>query len=224
MKVVSDLHHIRKHILRTLTYTKWARYRDMKPEKVDSNLYSYHLKQLVKDGYIEHNETKGYRLSPIGLRFVDHVSLESFEQRWQPKILTMIVAVNTKDEILMWPKYKQPFIGMWSLPSGKMHYEDASVEAAAAREIAYFSSAPAEDLKHMGVVTFRASIAGELVSHTIAHIFTATVRSWTLSSERARWIKLDVLDQTELSPATSEIIKAARTAEPFFYESYDVEV
>ena len=158
MRVVPQLHHIRKHILRTLTYTKWARFRDMRPERVDSNLYSYHLKRLIKDGYVEHDNVNGYRLSPLGLRFVDHVSLENFEQRWQPKILTMVVVVNDQNEVLMWPKYKQPFIGKWSLPSGKMHYEDASAEAAVMREISYFSSQPATHLKHVGMVAFRASI------------------------------------------------------------------
>lgn len=223
MKVVSDLHRIRKHILRTLTYTKWARYRDMKPEKVDGNLYSYHLKQLVKDGYVDHDEIKGYRLSPMGLRFVDHVSLESFEQRWQPKALTMIVSINDKGEVLMWPKYKQPFIGKWSLPSGKIHYEDESVEAAAAREIRYLSSAPPENLRHVGIVAFRVHVAGEVVTHTIAHIFTTVIRNWTITSKRTKWVNPSTLEASELSPATIDIITAARDATPFFYRSLDVE-
>lgn len=222
MKVVSELHHIRKHILKTLTYTKWARFRDLRPDKVDSNLYSYHLKQLIKDGYIEHDAAKGYRLSPLGLRFVDHVSLKSFEQRWQPKVLTMLVATNENGEVLMWPKYKQPFIGKWSLPSGKMHYEDASIEAAVKREIDYFSSRPAKDLKHVGVVAFRASIKNELVSHTIAHVFTATIDPNVLIGERMRWMKVDQLETSEMSPGTKQIIEAVIKEKFFFYKSLDI--
>jgi len=222
MRVVPNLHHIRKHILRTLTYAKWARFRDMRPERTDSNLYSYHLKQLIKDGYVEHDEVKGYRLSPLGLRFADHVSLETFEQRWQPKILTMAVITNDRDEILMWPKYKQPFIGKWSLPSGKVHYEDSSLEAAVMREISYFSSKPAEEVVHVGVVAYRASINDELVSHTIAHLFAAKVDPEALTGKRMKWIAVDLLGETEMSPGTKEIIAAARSADSFFYESYDI--
>lgn len=222
MKVVSELHHIRKHILRKLVYTKWARFRDLRPDRVDSNLYNYHLKQLVKDGYVEHHSVKGYRLSPLGLRFADHVSLESFEQRWQPKLLTMIMITNDMGEILMWPKYKQPFIGKWSLPSGKMHYDDDSVEAAVEREVNYFSSQSAKDLKHVGVVEFRASINSELVSHTIAHIFTAKVDDGSLTGSRMKWIAKNRLDEIKMSPGTREIISAVRNRKHFFYESYDI--
>lgn len=221
MRVVTDLHHIRKYILQTLTTVKWARFRDMRPEKVDTNLYAYHLKQLIKDGYIENNSQKGYRLSPMGLRFVDHVSLENFEPRWQPKILTMLFAEHDK-KILMWPKYKQPFIGKWSLPSGKMHYDDVTVHDAMVRETGYYLHATPSGLRQIGVVEYSAFINNDLVSHTIAHIFTASITPDMVSHPQAKWIDACSLAPTESSPGTNKVIDLAQTKKEFFFESFSV--
>lgn len=222
MKVRGDMHIIRKHILRVLSQCKWARFRDMRPPNIDSNLYSYHLRELVKKGLIEHVTTKGYRLSPTGLRFVDHVSLESFEPRWQPKILTKVVAIH-KDKILMWQKYKQPFIGKWSLPSGKMHYEDTSVHEAMIRELGYFVDCVAINPRNVGVIEYNAYILGNLVSHTIAHIFVASIKPEEVTSERAEWVALSELNTLKCSPGTRETIEAVMSEESYFYRYFDID-
>ncbi len=218
---ITNMHHIQKHILRVLCYSKWARFRDMKPTNVDSNLYNYHLKLLIKSEMIEKVEGKGYRLSPDGLRFVDHVSVEKFEPRWQPKLLTMVVSINERNEILLWPKHRQPFIGRWSLPSGKVHYDDPSLEFAVRREISYFSPESPKNLVHKGVLEFQAYIRGKVVSHTIAHIFTADIA--TIEHESTQKIPFEQLDYIEMSPGTREIITATLKNATFFYEYYDID-
>lgn len=46
-------HHIQKHIMSVLTKNKFARFSDMKPRDVDSNLYAYHLKLLLRKRFVE---------------------------------------------------------------------------------------------------------------------------------------------------------------------------
>lgn len=216
----SNRHHIQKHILNVLRACKWARFRDMKPANVDSNLYNYHLKLLVTEGMVQKVEGKGYRLSPSGLRFIDHVSLQSFEPRWQPKLLTKVISINNRNEILLWPKYKQPFIDKWSLPSGKMHYDDESVEAAVLREIAYLSPEPPRHVRHRGVVEYKVFIDRELVTHTVAHLFSADMVYD--GKGRSRYIPLGSVDELELSPGTKECIRDVLTHDEFFFTSYDI--
>lgn len=223
MRVETGFHHIRKHILKELAYIKKARFRDLKPKNIDSNLYSYHLKEIIKDGYIEQTEDKKYRLSPMGLRYADHVSLETFEPRWQPKTMTVMYIENDQGEIVMWPKHKQPFIGRWSLPSGKMHYEDESIESAAKREITYLSEKEVEDLKMVGIVHYRAFIADDLVTHTIAYVFRGTLSSKYLHHSLSQWVKLDDIGTLKLSPGTRETIELARTSEQLSFASYDID-
>lgn len=223
MKVETGLHHIRKHILRELAYIKKARFRDLRPKNIDSNLYAYHLKQLIKDQYVEHMPGGTYRLSPLGLRYIDHVSLETFEPRWQPKILTVLYVENEWGDILMWPKHKQPFIGRWSLPSGKIHYEDASVESAALRETTYFAQAGVTNLQLCGTMHYRAFIGDDVVTNTIAHTFRATMRANDMIHQTSAWIDLSDIPSLKLSPGTLETIRAVQTKQPLFFESHDID-
>lgn len=213
------MHYIEKHILKTLCYCKWARFRDMKPKNVDSNLYNYHLKLLMKDEMIEKLPGRGYRLLPKGMRFIDHVSIKNVEPRLQPKLLTKIVSINSDNEILLWPKHKQPFIGQWSLPSGKMHYDDSSVEHAVRREIRYMTLDEPRNLQHRGIVEFQAAIAGTIVSHTIAHVFTASLTN--VRHDFTKSIPLVHVPSLMLSPGTKETIEATYGHSTFFYEKYD---
>ncbi len=222
MKVVSGMHFVRKHILRTLSLTKWARFSDMRPKNVDSNLYNYHLKELVKEGYIERNETKGYRLSPYGLRFVNQISMEVFEPRWQPKIMTVLVCTKGT-QVLLWKKFKQPYIDTWTLPGGKMHYDDASVQDAAIRDIRMYSSRVPDDLKHVGLFGYRVFIKDELTSYSFEHVFTGTLDSEDFIIDRPIWVDSVQVTNLQVSPGVLDIIELVKTQKTFFFVEKDID-
>ncbi|MCU0667349.1 MAG: NUDIX domain-containing protein [Patescibacteria group bacterium] len=219
MQIVVE-HHIQKHILKTLTYCNSARFRDIKPKNTDSTLYNYHLKLLIKAGLVEKINTGGYKLSPGGMRFADLVSIKNYEPRKQPKLLTKLVSINENNEILLWPKHKQPFIGQWSLPSGKMHFDDISIEDAIKREIKYMTQKPPKKLKHKGVMEYRAFIDDVLVSHTVAHIFTAELIN--VNHSFTKLVSLNQLNDLELSPGTKESIDYTLKATNFYYKKLDI--
>ncbi|MCA9309246.1 NUDIX hydrolase [Candidatus Saccharibacteria bacterium] len=127
------MHYIQKYILDKLIYAKELRNRDMRPPHTESNLYQYHLKRLVDSGYVEHDES-GYTLSGKGLQYADKHSSDLKEQRPQPKLVTILRLENEKGEILLVPRKKQPFIGMYNLPSGKIH-EGETLLSAGQREL-----------------------------------------------------------------------------------------
>ena len=66
-------HHIQKYIIGVLIHQKYARFRDLKPPKVDSNLYSYHLRKLLKQKIIQKIDER-YTLTLKGLMYIDRVS------------------------------------------------------------------------------------------------------------------------------------------------------
>lgn len=216
---ISTKHHIQKHILKVLTYSDYARFRDMRPKNVDSNLYNYHLKLLIKEGFVGKCEL-GYSLTPQGMRFADHVSVDKYEYRQQPKLLTKLIHINVKNEIILWPKYKQPFIGRWSLPSGKMHYEDSDIESAVLREIKYLSVKDPYNLRHAGTVEYSVFVANVLVTHTIAYVFTATLIDVT--HERARYWPVESLHEINLSPGTLPTIQAVLQENAYFYKNFTI--
>lgn len=203
---------------------KWARFRDMRPSRVDSNLYNYHLKLLQKRGLVEKVEGKGYRLSATGMQYVDYVSVEQFETRRQPKLITKLYIHDGDGNIVMWPKYKQPFIGLWSLPSGKIHADDANVVAAAKRELAYLTDAVDAPLQHRGVLEIRSIIQEVMITHTIEHLFVLQLPRTAVAHELATWQPLSVVDTLECSPGTTEAIYHVANEKDFFFESYDLKV
>ncbi len=130
---IAITHHIQKHIIGTLLYKEVARFRDLRPPKTDTNLFSYHLGLLIKAGFVKKLE-KGYGLSQNGLTYVDRMSTEKMSVRSQPKIISMLVIQNSEGDILLQKRDKQPFINAWTLPYGKLHIDDQSILAAAVRE------------------------------------------------------------------------------------------
>lgn len=216
------MHHIQKYILRVLAYTTYARFRDMRPAHVDSNAYSYHLKALQKEGLVE-KTARGYRLSPKGLSYVDRVSIEKFEVRLQPKIITMLVSWDEAGRVQLWQKQKQPFSGAWTLPNGKMHITDESVEAAALREAGEKIDLQPEALKHVGACSIRAFVGGELVSYVLAHIFVAELPPGQALHENTRWCGVEDRAALKLAPATEEIIQKVQTSQDFFFAEYTVD-
>jgi ADP-ribose pyrophosphatase YjhB (NUDIX family) len=219
------MHHIQKHILRTLMYTKWARFRDMRPPRVDSNAYSYHLKALQKEGYVERGE-KGYCLTPAGLFYVDRVSMTNLEPRQQPKIITMTVLKNTKGNVLLYSKLRQPFIGSWVLPFGKVHLTNESLDMAAKRELEEKAGATISSVHHVGDCYIHATIKSQLVSSVLAHIFTATMSEEDhIDTEKyaVQWMSAANRQKLTLGPAVEAIISETETEQPFFFKTFDVE-
>ena len=126
-------HHIQKSILEMLMYRSTARFRDLRPPKTDTNLFTYHLQALIKAGLVKKLPT-GYSLSTKGLSYVDRVSTENRMIRMQPKIISMLLIQNSDGDVLLQRRTKQPYIDSWTLPYGKLHIDDESVEEAAQRE------------------------------------------------------------------------------------------
>ena len=219
------MHYIQKHILKTLMYTKWARFRDMRPPRVDSNAYSYHLKALQKEGYVERGE-KGYCLTPAGLFYVDRVSMTNLEPRQQPKIITMTVLKNPKGDVLLYSKLRQPFIGSWVLPFGKVHLTNESLEMAAKRELEEKAGAMISTVNHIGDCYIHATIKGQLVSSVLAHIFTATMSEEDhIDTEKyaVQWMDAADRQNPTLGPAVETIIAETETEQPFFFKTFDIE-
>jgi ADP-ribose pyrophosphatase YjhB (NUDIX family) len=200
------MHHIQHYILTVLSVTKWARFSEMRPPKVDSNAYSYHLKLLVKQRLIEKHSEKGYRLSPIGLAQVDRMSTSELQLRIQPKIITMVLLHNEHGEVLLLAKSKQPFIGAWTFASGKLHIEDGNVGAAVTREIKERVGVVANTtLKHKADVYIYASINGQLVSTVLSHVFTMKIKTSDVARKDVLWATTDDFETKQLAPGTKEV-------------------
>lgn len=200
------MHHIQHYILIKLSVAKWARFSEMRPPKVDSNAYSYHLKLLVSQRLIEKHVEKGYRLSPLGLAQVDRMSSRELQFRIQPKIITMCLLYNEHDKVLLLAKIKQPFINSWTFTTGKLHIEDGGARPAVIREInERVAVAPNQTLAHVADVYIHASINGQMVSSVLSHVFTMRLKSSDVVRTDVLWANKDDFETYKLAPGVQEV-------------------
>jgi ADP-ribose pyrophosphatase YjhB (NUDIX family) len=216
---VSVSHHIQKYIIDVLMYAQTARFRDLRPPKTDTNLFTYHLNSLVKSGMVLKVEG-GYALSLLGLSYVDRVSTENKAIRTQPKIITMLLIQNSDGDILLQRRSKQPYINAWTLPYGKLHIDDSSVVVAAKREAKEKLGIDDQDMRHAGDCYIRVKTGDEILSTTLAHIFKFN-RDDIETSDDIIWARPHKLRDFLLAPAVEDIVARGFFNDPFFFEEFD---
>ncbi len=172
------MHYIQKYILDKLITSEFLRNRDMRPPHTESNLYQYHLKRLIDSGYIQKQGSE-YTLSTKGLQYADRHSSELKDERPQPKLVTILLLENEAGEVLLIPRKKQPFIGMYNLPSGKIH-EGESLLQAGKRELAEkVGITNGVELKSSGTVHLIITDDTETVSESYGFLLRAKVPTLT---------------------------------------------
>lgn len=211
-------HHIQKHIIGVLIHQKYARFRDLRPPGVDTNLYSYHLKVMQKDGWIE-KHPEGYILSQEGLAYVDRVSLKKLNIRSQPKIISMLVVQNSDGDVLLLRRTKQPYIDTWTLPYGKTHIDDSSIIEGAKREWREKLGDEPPVITHVGDCYIRVTQGEQVFSTTLAHVFYAESDEVALN-EKLEWARPHRLSQYDLAPAVEQIVARTFFRDPYFFEEF----
>lgn len=167
------MHHIQREILRSLLLVPEARFKDLKPDGLESNIFMYHLKTLIKDGLVEKVEN-GYALTAKGKQFVDRSNLVSLKIRVQPKTITILAIQNKVGKQLILERLHQPFINHKGFPSGKIHYGE-SLQDAALRELEEKAGFTDTTLVFRGNFVMRYFNDKEVVNHIIGYVFSGTV-------------------------------------------------
>ena len=239
-------HHIERSIVAYLMTHEYARFTEMRPSNIDTNLFTYHLKILVKQGYI-HKAENGYTLTSKGLIYVDRVSVDKMRLRSQPKIITMLLIQDGYGKILLQKRGKQPYINTWTLPYGKLHIDDESVVAAAVREATEKLSFTPNKVRHAGDcyivvgknsrVDVQPHAAGSLQdgdtitlggcevfaieTRTLVHVVRFETDA-VAASGHLQWAEPLDLPKLKLAPAVEQIVARAFFGDEFFFEEFRV--
>ena len=74
---MKQLHKIQRDILSKLLFSEGLRYSDAKPNKrLENNKYDFHLDQLIKIGYVQHNDNL-YSLTSIGKDYTNRIDRDA---------------------------------------------------------------------------------------------------------------------------------------------------
>jgi ADP-ribose pyrophosphatase YjhB (NUDIX family) len=215
-------HHIQKYIMSKLYRQQIARFSELKKPGVDTNLFSYHLKILTQEKFVKKIEG-GYTLDSEGLRYVDRISELNMNIRLQPKIITMLILQNSDGEILLQKRMKQPYIDLWTLPYGKLHVDDISIEAAALREASEKVNLNDVKLIHAGDCYIRVPSDDKNITSTLVHIFKCEVDD-VKQKENQIWVHPRGLHKYNLAPAVEKIIVRTFFNDVHFFEEFSEEL
>lgn len=215
---MDDKHFIQRYILDMLMKHQYARFRDLRPPRIDSNAFSYHLTTLTKQNLVTKTD-HGYTLTTPGLAYVDSLSSSDTRPRPQPQIRTIIVLINEFGEAIVQRKERQPFINQLTFPSGKLHLDDKTIGEAAVREVYEKTGLHVANLTHAGDLYIAITTGGEVMMNALMHVFTKQVVSTISLEDGVFWQSLSSLEGA--APATrkiAELLQNRHTQERFFCE------
>lgn len=186
-------HHIQREILRRLSIAKSLHFSELKPDGMESNIFMYHLNQLIKSRHVE-KQDKSYQLALNGLRYADNIiSSTQFSPARHPKPLAVVVLHNDKGQVLMTLRHTQPYIDTYMFLSGKQHFGEDPLPHAH-RELREKAELENITLRRRGLADFRIHDRnGEVVTHMIGHVYSGTYngptpKSWT-ERYSFEWVK-----------------------------------
>ena len=213
-------HVIQKEIMSRLTKAEFLRFSELKSEKIESNLFMYHLRQLMSHGLVEKTEN-GYQLTRLGKSYIDRSTLETLVLRPQAKIITILAVQNNLNQWLVLERLHQPYLGYRGMPSGKVHYGE-DLQQAAERELKEKTNLKNVDLQLRGNIILRYYAKDEpslIVSHVLGYVFSGN--AGTANSEyvqpdfRSFWDKEVTAENANNFQGHNEIIKLLDTGNIF---------
>ena len=163
-------HHIQRDILIKLCFAKDIRFSDLKPKNLENNIFMYHLKQLIKAGFVTKNEDGLYTLTPDGMVYVDKLSYTTKHQSVQPKLVNYLQITDANGAQLYWQRKIQPSIGHVGVPVGKIHYGE-DIQDAAMRELTEKTGLDNIKLVYRGTANMKFYLQDTLVSHILCLVF-----------------------------------------------------
>jgi 8-oxo-dGTP pyrophosphatase MutT (NUDIX family) len=214
------MHWIQRHIIDYLIHTDIARFSDLRADGVESNLFQYHLRHLIQQGWVQKVEG-GYTLAPAGLYYADRFSSELKGERQQPKIITMAVVKNTTGQVFLQQKVRQPWIGAFHIPAGKLHMNEETGDAAV-REFYEKTGVRLEDGVEFRAVAHVIIRRGEeLISDYIGFIFSGLYEG---DIDTGLWYEEERDgDEVTLAPSVQEILALERLGDEGFH-TFDISV
>jgi hypothetical protein len=212
-------HPVKKFILEHLRNVEYARFRDLRPPRVETNAFTYHLNALVTEGLVQ-KAADGYSLGPRGLQYIHYQDKKSGQVG--PGVAVMLLVQNSEGDVLLERRTTQPFINSWGLPSSPVLAEDESLLSRVDQMGRNTLGVTGISYTHAGDCYIRVVSEGEALSATLAHLYSFNTDEIE-PTDSLVWARPHKLDQYTLSPATAEIMTRGFFRDPYFFEEFTCE-
>lgn len=226
---MQNQHKVQMLILRELLFNPHTRFTDLNIAGLTSDHFTYHVKRLMKDGYIEKIGGE-YLLTAKGKEYANRMDTEKLVNEKQPKVTVIVIATKyTKGEgfLLVQTRQKEPYFGARGFISGKVRFGETILKAAK-RELLEETGLSA-NFKHKYILHEHIySEEGKLLEDKFFYVTEACNTKGKLKSTRAgknTWIgEKEVLSLDKLFYDVSDILKWFKDPkEKFIEKSYYID-
>jgi ADP-ribose pyrophosphatase YjhB (NUDIX family) len=206
---------IQKHALRVLMRHAQASLKEMKPQGVDANLFSYHIHYLKTLHIIESVARGHYQLTTKGMRTAGKLSSDTGGEADDVKTIIVLYA-SRGDEVLLFKWSRHPYLGYFSLPHDRYNYGESLSSALneALNDKLKLTFVQAEPT-YMKSGMIHILHNGEQVSCMSAHVYRISADSVSLPMDTRNgtpaWMKLDdIFARDDVMTSLPELIAQIR--------------
>ena len=213
------LHSVAVVIMRELYIKPDARYSDlMRPTGLESDVFKFHLRRLIKQGIVEKLGVGTYALTAAGKELANRFDYPAGVAVRQPKMTTITILRREQGdghEYLFHRRSRNPYYGYWGVLGGAVAWGE-SFEAAAQRGVRLRTGLDVQDLRLSGYYRQRdfdkrtgVVLEDKLFVVYIADIFTGQlVEETDLGTNRWRTLE-DIMGEAKYFLACIDMIHRA---------------
>ncbi len=123
-------HHIQRAIVYKLAFSEGMRFSELKPDDLENKAFDYHLKKVIRGGYVKKADDGLYRLTSEG-QLMWRVSQKKATQAGRA-YSTLLLAVQRQEDgaWLLYRRRTQPMIGLTGFMHAKPTPDATSMEVA----------------------------------------------------------------------------------------------
>jgi ADP-ribose pyrophosphatase YjhB (NUDIX family)/predicted transcriptional regulator len=130
-----QLHKTQLSVLHALRYAESKRFSElMSPTGHTSDTFKFHLRKLIKSGYIEKTAEGSYCLTLRGKEYANNLNEDARTTEKQPKVSALAIVTkidnNGQTQYLVQQRLRQPFYGYWSEIHGRVAWGEPFEETA----------------------------------------------------------------------------------------------
>lgn len=211
------MHYLQKYILDKLRFEQPLNYSAMLPDNIESSLFQYHLKALVKDGLVQKQDDGAYALTHAGQAALEYMSVGRTTQVRMPKVITYTLLTH-QGKLLLLRKQKEPYRNLLEPVGGKVHFGEEP-QAAAQREVTEkLGLQLAERPMLRGVADIIINKDGEPLTHMVVYMHTCELPAIPANlPDYTVWLTHSELkSRNDLVASTLPLIDAALSGQELF--------
>jgi ADP-ribose pyrophosphatase YjhB (NUDIX family)/predicted transcriptional regulator len=128
-KSIKELHQVQSNILLLLASKPKSSFTELNQGKLPTDWFSFHLRQLIKNGFVEKLADKKYILTTLGKKLSLQIEAEGSIFGTSQRISILLV-VKKDNKYLVQYREVEPFRKYWEFPTKRVAFGESPFDAA----------------------------------------------------------------------------------------------